>query len=61
MVTLQRLRRNIQRHLNDLDAAELSMQQQDMHLEHEENCRSIQQIQQLQENSQEITDSVSTC
>lgn len=61
MVTLQRLRRNIQRHLNDLDAAELSLQQQYIHLEHEENCRSIQQIQQLQENSQEISDSVSTC
>lgn len=31
------LRRNIQRHLNDLEPAELSLQQQDIHLEHEGN------------------------
>lgn len=34
-------RRNMQRHWNDLDAAELLLQQKDIHLEHEDNCYFI--------------------
>lgn len=40
-------RRNMQRHWNDFDAAELLLQQKDIHLEHEDNCYFIQQLQQL--------------
>lgn len=49
----------MQRHWNDFDAAELLLQQKDIHLEHEDNCYFIQQLQQLKKNSQEIIGSVS--
>lgn len=35
------LRRNMQKHWNDFDAAELLLQQKDIHLEHEDNCYFI--------------------